>query len=130
MSIIGNRIRDLRKLNNLTQLEVSKKLNISNTTLSQYETGQRLPSDDIKIKISDIFNVSVDYLLGKSENKKNPHADNDKEELTADENKLLKNFRELNEEGQYMLISQSEALVASGLYIKNQEPRIHLENEA
>lgn len=79
---LGNRIKDLRKENRLSQIDLAQKLNISNTTLSQYETGQRVPSDDIKIKIAGYFDVSLDYLLGTtndrggkgSGSKKNPLA--------------------------------------------------------
>ncbi|QNU68775.1 helix-turn-helix transcriptional regulator [Ruminiclostridium herbifermentans] len=65
--MLGQRIKKLREDRNLNQLEFSKILNISNTTLSQYEAGNRTPSDEIKEKVADYFNVSVDYLLGRTE---------------------------------------------------------------
>lgn len=65
-NILGNRIADLRKSNKLSQIEFAKILNISNTTLSQYESGKRIPSDDVKIQIADYFNVSLDYLFGRT----------------------------------------------------------------
>lgn len=43
-------------------------MNISNTTLSQYENSNRVPSDGIKMKIANYFQVSVDYLLGNTDN--------------------------------------------------------------
>lgn len=76
-NILGKRIKKLREKNNLNQLEFSKILNISNTTLSQYEAGNRTPSDEIKEKVADYFNVSVDYLLGRTE-KCNSEVDNPK----------------------------------------------------
>ena len=66
---LGMRIKSLREYAGLSQLELAKHLNVSNTTLSQYESGQRIPSDDIKIKIATFFNVSVDYLLGRVDKK-------------------------------------------------------------
>ncbi len=66
-NILGKRIKRLREKKNLNQLEFSKILNISNTTLSQYEAGNRTPSDEIKEKVADYFDVSVDYLLGRTE---------------------------------------------------------------
>ncbi|PYG87347.1 transcriptional regulator with XRE-family HTH domain [Ruminiclostridium sufflavum DSM 19573] len=66
-NILGKRIKKLREKKHLNQLEFSKILNISNTTLSQYEAGNRTPSDEIKEKVADYFNVSVDYLLGRTE---------------------------------------------------------------
>lgn len=65
-NILGSRIANLRQKSNLSQIEFSKLLNISNTTLSQYESGKRIPSDDVKIKIADYFNVSLDYLFGRT----------------------------------------------------------------
>lgn len=62
---LGNKIKYLREKNNLSQKELAKILNIANSTLSQYESDVRVPSDDIKILIADYFNVSLDYLLGR-----------------------------------------------------------------
>lgn len=62
---LGNKIKYLREKNNLSQKELAKILNIANSTLSQYESDARVPSDDIKILIADYFNVSLDYLLGR-----------------------------------------------------------------
>lgn len=63
-NILGQRIKQLRIEHQLSQLDLSKKLNISNSTLSQYEAGNRTPGDDIKLRIASLFNVSIDYLLG------------------------------------------------------------------
>ncbi len=68
-NILGKRIKELRLEINLNQSEFANILNIRNTTLSQYENGINIPNDDMKIKIADYFNVSVDYLLGRSDNR-------------------------------------------------------------
>lgn len=68
---IGSRIKSLREKKNLAQFELASILKIGNSTLSQYETGARTPSDDMKIAIANYFDVSVDYLLG-LENKEKP----------------------------------------------------------
>ncbi|EMS72347.1 helix-turn-helix domain-containing protein [Ruminiclostridium cellobioparum] len=67
-NILGNNIRKLREKYELTQIEFAKILNISNTTLSQYESGNRIPNDEIKLMIADYFKVSLDYLLGREIN--------------------------------------------------------------
>ena len=64
---LGTRIKNLREESGLTQLAFAKILNINNSTLCQYENGDRVPSDDIKIRIADYFGVSLDYLVGRSE---------------------------------------------------------------
>jgi transcriptional regulator with XRE-family HTH domain len=61
------RIRDLREDNDLTQKEVAKKLNCSQQVYSNYELGQRDIPTDILIKLSSLYNVSTDYILGISD---------------------------------------------------------------
>ena len=68
-NILGIRIAALRLGKGLTQLEFCKFLNISNTTLSQYESGKRIPSDNVLINIADFFDVSLDYLFGRTDRK-------------------------------------------------------------
>ena len=63
---IGARIRQLRLSVGMTQRDLAQRINVGNTTLSQYESGARVPSDEVKIKIASVFGVSVDYLLGAS----------------------------------------------------------------
>lgn len=60
----GNRLKTLRKQNNLTQEQLSQRLGLTKSVISAYETGSRMPSYDILIAISRIFKVTTDYLLG------------------------------------------------------------------
>lgn len=62
------RIRDLREDNDLTQKQIANKLNCSQQVYSNYELGQRDIPSDILIKLSKIYNVSVDYILGITNN--------------------------------------------------------------
>lgn len=62
-----NRIKQLRKNLNITQKKLAKQLSIANSTLSQYEDGKRAVPDDIKIRLSKIFSVSLDFLMGLNE---------------------------------------------------------------
>ena len=64
------RIRDLREDNDLTQRQLASVLSCSQQVYSNYELGQRDIPTDILIKLSRFYNVSVDYLLGQSENPK------------------------------------------------------------
>ena len=63
------RIRDLREDRDLTQNEVSKLLNISQVAYSYYELNKRNIPLDYLCKLADFYNVSVDYLLYRSEKK-------------------------------------------------------------
>ena len=78
----GKRLRKLRKENNLTQKELSKKLGIGESTLSHYERGDRDPDSKTLRKISNFFGVSTDYLLNNS-NERNS-ADKIKKAISDD----------------------------------------------
>ncbi|MBP1736321.1 MAG: putative transcriptional regulator [Oscillospiraceae bacterium] len=63
------RLRDLREDSDLTQLDVAALLNISQTTYSRYESGVLdIPSGSL-IKLADFYKVSVDYILGRLDQK-------------------------------------------------------------
>lgn len=64
----GEKIRYLRIKNNLTSKELSRILNISESSISLYENDKRKPSIKLIIKMADFFNVSTDFLLGVSTN--------------------------------------------------------------
>lgn len=59
-----NRIKELRKSNGLTLVELSQKVGIPNNTISQYENEKREPKDPTWQALANFFNVSVDYLKG------------------------------------------------------------------
>ena len=63
----GNKLRDLRERRNLTQLEVSKHINCSCKVLSNYELDKREPDFDTLLRICDFFDVTADYLLGRTD---------------------------------------------------------------
>ena len=62
--MIGERLLGLRKDADLTQDELAAILKINKHSISSYERGKSEPPDVIKIAIAKFFNVSVDYLLG------------------------------------------------------------------
>lgn len=62
------RLKELRKKKGISQLRLATDLNTTQNTISRYETGEREPGIDELIKIADYFNVSVDYLIGRTEN--------------------------------------------------------------
>ena len=67
--MIFQRIKDLREDADLTQTEISKKLYISQRAYSHYENGTRDIPTEVLIAIADFYNVSIDYLLGRSNHK-------------------------------------------------------------
>ena len=60
---LGTRIAELRNINNITQLELAEKLGVTDRAVSKWETGSGYPDIALLPQISDIFNVSIDYLL-------------------------------------------------------------------
>lgn len=63
----GRRLKSLRLRNNMTQEELGKLLGKTKNSISQYETGKREPDLETLKIISDYFTVSLDYLLGKTD---------------------------------------------------------------
>ena len=64
------RFKELRKSKNITQLKLALDLNMNQNTISRYENGERQPSLSDLIKIADYFGVSIDYILGRTDNPK------------------------------------------------------------
>ncbi len=64
------RLKELRERRHISQVFLGMELNMSQNTVSQYETGIREASYDALIAIADYFDVSIDYLLGRTDNPK------------------------------------------------------------
>lgn len=60
----SERLKNLRKQANFTQVEVAEKLGISQPAYASWERGVKKPTQDNLVKIAQILNVSVDYLVG------------------------------------------------------------------
>lgn len=62
-----NRIKMLRSQHSLTQNELANKLGVQSSAISKYENDQLQLSNELLIKTADFFNVSTDYLLGRTD---------------------------------------------------------------
>ena len=62
--MIGERLAELRKDRGISQQELADMLSLTKFTISSYEREKTMPSDEIKVELAKIFNVSLDYLLG------------------------------------------------------------------
>ena len=67
--MLSNNIKELRKQNRISQMELAKKLNTTQANISAWESGKWQPDSENLIKMSHIFGVTVDYLLGNDEQK-------------------------------------------------------------
>ena len=68
MPNIKDRLNYLRVLNKVAVKKITTYLNIKPQTYYSYESGKAVPSVDRLIKLSDFYSVSIDYLLGRSDN--------------------------------------------------------------
>lgn len=66
-SIMELKLKEIRQIKGLSQQAVADSLHCSSVSYSRYETGNRCPSLDLLIKIAEIYDVSIDYLLGRQE---------------------------------------------------------------
>ena len=63
-----SRLKSLRLKKNKTQLNVQLETGIEQALLSKYESGKRIPPTETLIILADYYNVSIDYILGRTEN--------------------------------------------------------------
>lgn len=64
----GKKLKQLRTQAGLTQLQLAERIGVTKSVISFYELQERSPSPDVLIKLSRIFHVSTDYLLGLERN--------------------------------------------------------------
>lgn len=64
MIVLGEKITQLRKVLNLSQSDFAKKIGVSRTIVGNYERNTNMPSIEILLKMANVFNVSVDYIIG------------------------------------------------------------------
>ena len=65
--VMENRIKELRKNRGYTQVSLQMQTGIEQALLSKYENGERVPPTETLIRLADFFNVSVDYMLGRTD---------------------------------------------------------------
>ena len=66
MKLFRDRLRELRIQNKMTQREIATYLGITQPSYIRYENGKSEPTLECLVKIADLYDVSVDYLLGRS----------------------------------------------------------------
>jgi len=61
---LGFRLKNVREMKNMSQMEVAEKIGVSNAVLSNYERDYRDPDTEVLKQLAITYNISVDYLLG------------------------------------------------------------------
>jgi transcriptional regulator with XRE-family HTH domain len=67
MVSFGERLRESRESKGLNQPELAKILSVAKQTISNWENDNRFPDKDMLIKLADFFNVTIDYLIGRTD---------------------------------------------------------------
>lgn len=98
------RIKELRKELNLSQQEVATGAGISRSVLSEYESGNVDPSATALSKLADFFQISADYLLGRSDDLGIVTTQSGAHALSAEEKELVRLYRSLSPQFRKMAI--------------------------
>lgn len=75
---LARRLKELREAKKISQRKLASILNISSGAVGMYETGKRAPDYELLSQIADFFGVSIDYLLGRTDDPTPPQAKQDK----------------------------------------------------
>lgn len=86
---IASRLKEIRSKARLSQADVAKELNMTQATIAQYEMGKNMPSPDVLNWYAKRFDISLDYIFGRSDNPKGS-ANYDFAKPGTDANKLLR----------------------------------------
>lgn len=108
-------LRELRKENSLTQKQLASKVNIPETTYQAYEQGRTEPSIEVMIKLANVLECSVDYLIGRATALDIVNITTD---LTGQQKELINNFEKLNAEGKARLLGYLIALLGMPIYAR------------
>ena len=115
----GDQLKKIRQKKGITQEELAKRINISRSNIANYENNKNMPSIDILKKLSSVFEVSADYLLG------NTTMENPKKEI---ENHLSK--LNLTEEEYSLYIENAiKAQILHIPFVDTDNPNLSREDE-
>lgn len=103
---MNNRIRRLREEKHMTQVRLSIELEVSQETISAYEKGKHLPSLNSLIKMSQIFDASMDYIMGFCDVRMPAEKDN----LPDDEALLISRYRQFDKIGKAKITAYIDGL--------------------
>lgn len=106
----GNRLKELRLLDNLTQDELAKIVNTSRSNIANYENNKNMPSKKILVKMCEIFNCSMDFLIGLTSEVKTAKRFTDKKQSRLEQ--ILELVNGLNiQEANYLIKQLNKAKI-------------------
>lgn len=114
------RLKDLREDKDLRQKDIADIINTSANYYGDYEKGKRQIPFDRVIELANFYNVSLDYIAGRTNDKKGFN----KSDLPSSEVSLLKDFRNLSERQKGIIIGRIEAFKEENERVANKEEKI------
>ena len=96
--MISQRLKELRKLRQMAQADVAARISVSRQAYAMYESGRREPSLECLVRMADVFNVSIDYLLERTGSRR-PYPALSEEDLS-----LVRLFQQLDVRGRSTLL--------------------------
>lgn len=110
MTALSCRLKELREKNHLTQLELAQRIGVTTASISKYELGTVVPDIEKLIMYGRIFQTSVDYLVGLSNN----GTDTVKPiEYSSEEIELLELFKQLPDKYKYEVKGYIKGIISS-----------------
>lgn len=103
---LANRIRALREEAGMTQIRLSTELEVSQETISAYETGRHNPSYSALVQMAQIFHASIDYIMGLSDVRKPPSS----EPMPQEQQAALELFSSLDAMNQALALAYMQGL--------------------
>ncbi len=110
----GENLKFIREEKKLTQNELANLLNVSKANISRYELGIRQPSIDTIFLVAKFFNVSIDWLLGRSSIKNFSSVNNNPRDFNTEDLDILEFVKENNDIRQVL----QEIKIASNVKVK------------
>ena len=109
------RLKEARKSAGLTQKEVAAVVGVNQNTYSYWENGKTKIDSESLAKLSELFGVTTDFLLGKAPCKTTVDSVNDKPAVRSDEEKLLGVYNSLDQESKTQLMSVAYLIMSKSL---------------
>ena len=108
MITFGQRLKELRTLKRLTQQQLADVFYLNKSSISRYENNSQIPENELLQKIADYFEVSVDYLLGRTKEQSPPNNEFKPELNKRDKKDIEKTLNEFKEGSKGTLMLDGE----------------------
>ena len=117
-------LKEARETNKLSQKYVAATVGVSAPTVSEWESGKKTPTVENLLKLSDLYGVTVDYLLGRSTFPAPAEIKNAPSEKDEDKERILIYYDRLNAQGKELLLAQAQLLFQQGFGEKAENTKV------